>query len=177
MTDDSRGRIAGARAKGVFALGHEMRTKILTAAEETGGTYDVTDSVQIAGARTPLHLHTRYEERLYILEGEATVWLGDEEIALGVGDFVRIPMNVPHAVQSGPEGSRALNITSPAGFAELIARAGTPAAAADDTTQLDLQLFAEVSAELGDVVLGPPGMIPADLGSTSDAAPPHFSGS
>ncbi|HIY66707.1 MAG TPA: cupin domain-containing protein, partial [Candidatus Agrococcus pullicola] len=135
----------------------------LTSADETGGTYDVTDSVQTPGARTPLHLHTRYEERLYILEGEATVWLGDETLTLGVGDFVKIPMHVPHAVQSGPEGSRALNITSPAGFAELIARAGTPAAEAGESTQMNVDLFAQVSAELGDVVLGPPGMTPADL--------------
>jgi hypothetical protein len=33
---------------------------------------------------------------------------------------------LPH-IQAGSEDTHALNITSPAGFAELIARAGTPA--------------------------------------------------
>lgn len=146
-----------------FVLGTEMRTTILTTGEETGGRFDVTDSVQVPGARTPLHLHTRYEERLYVTEGSLTVWLGEETHRLVPGDHLTIPLRVPHAVESGEEGSRALLITSPPGFAELIARTATPADQATDTTEIDLELFARVSEELGDVVLGPPGAVPADL--------------
>jgi hypothetical protein len=65
--------------------------------------------------------------------------------------------------QAGPEGARALQISSPAAFAELIARAGTPAHLATAETELDPALFMAVTTELGDVVLGPPGTTPADL--------------
>jgi len=153
----------------VFVLGTEMRTTVLTTGEESGGRFDVTDSTQIPGARTPLHLHTRYEERLCVLSGSLTIWLGDETRTLRAGDFVTIPTHVPHAIEAGPEGTRALNITSPPGFAELMARAGTPAEQATDTTEIDLELFARVSAELGDVVLGPPGAVPADLDRAATA--------
>jgi len=78
-----------------------------------------------------------------------------ETVTLGPGDFYTIAMDVPHAVQSGLEGSRALVISSPAGFAEIIARAGTPVHLATPETELDAQLFMTVAAELGDVVLGP----------------------
>jgi hypothetical protein len=57
----------------------------------------------------------------------------------------------------------ALNISSPAGFAELIARTGTPAHLATPETELDAELFKAVTQELGDVVLGPPGTVPQEL--------------
>lgn len=84
-------------------------------------------------------------------------------MTLRSGDFFTIPRDVPHGIKSGPDGARALNISSPAGFAELIARAGTPLHLATPETELDAELLMAVTEELGDVVLGPPGMTPADL--------------
>jgi len=65
-----------------------------------------------------------------------------------------------HAIKAGPEGCRSLLISSPAGFAELITRVATPAHLAGPDTEIDLELFASVSAELGDQILGPPGAVP-----------------
>lgn len=114
---------------------------------------------------TPLHLHTKYDERLWVVSGSLTVWAGPETLTLRSGDYYAIPMNVPHAVQAGSEGARVLNITSPAGFAELIARAGTPLHLATPETEIDTDLFMAVTTELGDVVLGPPGTTPRDINS------------
>ena len=72
-------------------------------------------------------------------------------------------MNTPHMIKAGPRGARALNISSPAGFAELIERAAIPAAQAGPDTELDVDRFVQVSTELGDVVLGPPGTTPDQL--------------
>ncbi|MGW7293070.1 cupin domain-containing protein [Streptomyces xiamenensis] len=146
-----------------YALGQELRISILTSAEETDGHYDVSDSFMPSGAATPLHAHTRYEERLWVSSGSLTVWAGEEKVTLRSGDFYTIPLHVPHAIASGAEGARALNISSPAGFAELIARTATPLHLATGETALDVELFAAVGAELGDVILGPPGATPADL--------------
>jgi hypothetical protein len=90
-------------------------------------------------------------------------------VTLRSGDYHVIPMNVPHAIQAGPEGARALNITSPAGFAELIARTGTPARLATPRTELDAELFEAVTTELGDVLLAAPGTTPADLANGDGA--------
>jgi mannose-6-phosphate isomerase-like protein (cupin superfamily) len=155
---------AGSTAPGrEYVLGGDAKVTILTTAAETEGRHDFTDTVQPAGARTPLHLHTRYDERFWVVSGSLTVWSGPDTVTLRSGDYYAVPMRVPHAIESGPEGARALQISSPAGFAELIARSGTPAQIATPDTEFDADLFTAVSAELGDVILGPPGTIPADL--------------
>jgi quercetin dioxygenase-like cupin family protein len=145
-----------------FVLGGHARASILTSGAETGGRHDITYVVEPAGAMTPLHIHTRYAERLWVQDGSMTVWAGSDVQTLRAGDFYTIEMDVPHTIQVGPDGVRGLNISSPAGFAELIARAGTPAQLAGSETELDMDRFAAVAAELGDVILGPPGTTPAD---------------
>jgi mannose-6-phosphate isomerase-like protein (cupin superfamily) len=147
-----------------YVLGPEkVRATILTTGAETGGRHDFTDSWLPAGSITPLHLHTRYEERLWVASGSLTVWAGPDKVTLRSGDYYFIPTNVPHTIQSGPEDTHALHISTPAGFAELIARAGTPTHLATLDTEFDADLFMAVTTELGDVVLGPPGTMPTDL--------------
>jgi mannose-6-phosphate isomerase-like protein (cupin superfamily) len=148
----------------VFVLGQDARVTVLTAGAETAGRHDFTYTVQPPAVRTPLHVHTRYDERFWVVAGLLTIWAGPETVTLRSGDYYAIPMNVPHAIQSGPEGARALQISSPAGFAELISRAGTPARVATPETEFDADRFLAVAAELGDIVLGPPGTTPAHLG-------------
>lgn len=146
-----------------YQLGQELRVSILTSKEETEGRHDVVDSFMSAGGVTPLHAHTRYEERLWVSSGSLTVWAGDDKVTLRSGDFYTVPLRVPHAIAAGAHGARALNISTPAGFAELIARTATPLHLLTDATELDVELFNAVSGELGDIVLGPPGATPADL--------------
>ena len=110
-----------------FVLGPERaRITILTTAEETDGRHDLIDSIVPAGSATPLHLHTRYEERVYVISGALTVWVGPDKLTVGAGGYYHIPLNVPHMVQGGAEDTHAILISSPAGFAELVARAPRP---------------------------------------------------
>jgi quercetin dioxygenase-like cupin family protein len=140
-----------------FVLGPErVRVTILTTGAETGGRHDLTGSWLPAGSITPLHLHTRYEERLWVASGSLTVWAGPDKTVLRPGDYYHIPLHVPHAVQAGPEDTHALHISTPAGFAELVARAATPAHLVTPDTEAELERFMTVTSELGDVVLGPP---------------------
>jgi mannose-6-phosphate isomerase-like protein (cupin superfamily) len=146
-----------------YALGQELTVRILTTGAQTSGRHDLVDAFQLPDTSTPLHLHTRYEERLFVVKGACTVWIGPDTVALGPGDYYAIPLHTPHAIKAGPEGCRSLLISSPAGFAELIARVATPAHLAGPDTEIDLELLAAVAAELGDQILGPPGALPADL--------------
>jgi quercetin dioxygenase-like cupin family protein len=146
-----------------FVVERDVRVTILTTAAETEGRHDLIEARQGPGATTPLHLHTRYEERIWVVSGGLTVWAGEDTFELGSGDFQLIPRHVPHAIKAGPEGSHALLVTSPAGFAELVARAGVPAHLAEAGAEFDLDEFMKVTTELGDVVLGPPGTLPGDV--------------
>ncbi len=148
----------------VYLLGQDLRVTVLTRGAETEGRHDVVQGVQRPGATTALHLHTRYDERLWVTDGALTIWAGKDKVTLGPGGFYAIPMNVPHMIQAGPEGASALVISSPASFAELIERTATPAHLATPATELDMELFMWVTTELGDVVLGPPGTTPAEIG-------------
>jgi quercetin dioxygenase-like cupin family protein len=175
MSHPTTARPAGPERQ--FVLGPEqVRATILTTGAETDGRHDLTDSVLPAGSMTPLHLHTRYEERIFVVSGSLTVWVGQDKVVLGAGDYLHIPTNVPHTVQAGSEDTHALNISSPAGFTELIARAGTPAHLATPETGFDADLFMTVTTELGDVVLGPPGTMPTDLDQPDGTAPPRATG-
>jgi quercetin dioxygenase-like cupin family protein len=147
-----------------FVIGPERaQITILTTADETEGRHDLIDSVFPAGAATPLHLHTRYEERVYVISGSLTVWVGPDKLTVGAGGYYHIPRNVPHMVQGGATDTHAILVSSPAGFAELVARAGTPAHLVTPETQPDFERFEAVTADLGDVTLGPPGTTPAEL--------------
>jgi quercetin dioxygenase-like cupin family protein len=153
-----------------YVFGPErLRATILTMGAETDGRLDLTDGVLPPGATVPLHLHTRYEERLFVVTGSLTVWAGPDKLTLRAGDYYHVPLNTPHTFQAGREGARSLNISSPAGFAETITRAGTPAHLASPDTEFDLDLLTAVAAELGDVVLGPPGTTPADVANRDGA--------
>lgn len=89
------------------------------AVSETDGRHDLIDSVLPAGSMTPLHLHTRYEERVYVISGSLTVFVGPDKLTVGPGGFYHIPLHAPHTVQAGSEDTHAILISSPAGFAEL----------------------------------------------------------
>ena len=146
-----------------FVLGNHLSLTVLTSADETEGRHDISDVVLPPHAGTPLHLHTGYEERIWVVEGALTVWCGPEAYTLRPGDFYRVPMHTAHTIKAGAEGARTLAITSPARFAELIRRTGTPAHLATTQTEWDMELFQRVTDEFGDVILGPPGATPADI--------------
>ena len=143
-----------------YVLEEGTRFTVLTRGVETGGRHDLVDAVQVPGSTTPLHLHTRYDERVWVIEGELVGWVGEHRIAVGAGRLLTIPMNVPHMLQAGPNGAHALNISSPAAFAELVERTGVPVDRDGPDARLDLERFLAVSTALGDVVLGPPGTAP-----------------
>ena len=148
-----------------YVLDQHMRITVLTSGDETDGRHDLVRGFAAPGMATALHAHTRYEERLFMIAGELTVWAGEEKAVLGPGDHYTIRRNVPHMLQAGPAGADTLNISSPAAFAELVERTATPERLAGPDTDLDLELFMRVTTELGDVVLGPPGTTPGSVGN------------
>jgi uncharacterized cupin superfamily protein len=48
---------------------------VLTPGGDTGGRHDLVEAVQAPGTTTPLHLRTRYDERLWVIEGEVIAWV------------------------------------------------------------------------------------------------------
>jgi quercetin dioxygenase-like cupin family protein len=131
------------------------RVRIPISARETRGTFALLESTAPAGDRTPLHVHRNDDESFYVLEGELTLWVGDETRVLRAGDAAFAPKRVPHTVRVGEDGARWLVTSSPAGF-EAFVRA--VAATAPGPEELN-----RIAAEHGIDILGPPGMLPTEL--------------
>jgi mannose-6-phosphate isomerase-like protein (cupin superfamily) len=138
-------------------------TKLTIIQDETHtqNRYDLIEARFPLGSETCLHLHTAYDEVLYVLEGQFTVHLESGETRLAAGECLFVPRNASHVVTAlGHSLNRALAIASPSGLARLIRTVGIPCLLEDITPipANDMGLFLQLSHELGDMVLGSPGL-------------------
>ena len=137
--------------------------RILLDEQQTHATYDLIEGFFPEGTQTPLHLHTKYDELIYILEGAFTLYTHNGMVTLSAGEHILVPRNTPHVMAaSSKSANRALYIASPSGFAKLLRLVGIP-----DLTQglppgqpNDMGLFIELSKESGDIILGSIGALP-----------------
>jgi len=60
---------------------------------------DASDYVIFIKEKVKAHYHAEHTELVYILEGTATMWLGDEVKKVTTGDYIRIPPMVIHSVE------------------------------------------------------------------------------
>lgn len=136
-----------------------------------GGTsLTVVESTLAAGLMPPLHSH-EVDEAFHVVDGSVVVYAGGETVRLEAGESFVAPRSVPHTHRAATERARWLSMTfaSSAGRYEDFVRAvGTPLAdALADEDEAALLAFAAPS---GIAVLGPPGMLPAELEPHADRA-------
>ncbi len=100
---------------------------IKTRAADTNGQLTIVEVTEPPNAEAPLHVHHREDEAFWVLEGEVTLYVGDETIEASAGDFAVGPRGIPHKFKVGPDGCRMLFIVTPAGFEELVRLISVPA--------------------------------------------------
>lgn len=126
---------------------------------ETSGRLTVVEFLNPPGFAPPLHRHLQEDEMFYVLAGEAVFHCAGEQMAAGPGDFVLLPVGLPHSFLVGADAPlRALQLTTPAGFERFAADAGTPAAERrlPDRAPVDPAALAHSAALHGVELLGPP---------------------
>ena len=101
---------------------------IRATAADTGGLMTIVEVTEPPGHEAPLHVHHREDEAFYILEGEATIYVGDESLEVGPGDYAFGPRDIPHRYSIGDDGCRMLFICTPGGFENLVRGMSVPAA-------------------------------------------------
>jgi quercetin dioxygenase-like cupin family protein len=131
------------------------RVRVPISGAQTGGAFALLEATAQAGDQPPLHVHRDDDEGFYVLEGELTLWIGEETHVLRAGDGVLAPRRIPHTLRVGESGARYLVASAPAAF-EAFVRA--VAAATPDPAELT-----RIAAEHGIDILGPPGMLPSEL--------------
>jgi mannose-6-phosphate isomerase-like protein (cupin superfamily) len=102
--------------------------QIKAGAADTNGEYTLLEITFPAGAAAPLHVHHTEDEGFYVLEGSASIHVGDEVVELGPGQHAFGPHGVPHRFVIGPEGARMLWVLTPGGFEDFVEEASVPAA-------------------------------------------------
>lgn len=134
-------------------------------ATATDGRISVCEQLHRRGYGTPVHVHEREDQTLYVLAGGITAWLdpnneqGDcTEQTLQTGDAVFLPRGVPHAFRVDAEGTRLLEINTPGGFENFHIDAGAPATERrlPDPQPPDIEKLMRVGAVYGCQVTGPP---------------------
>jgi quercetin dioxygenase-like cupin family protein len=126
----------------------------LASRSDTNGKLGAIEVAGPSGSVPPLHVHHREDEAFYVLEGEYTVFVGDDVIAASPGSWVWGPRDVPHGYQVRSERGRHLSLLTPGGFEaffEEVAAIATPEA--DPRSQLST--LTEIAARYGVELLGP----------------------
>jgi mannose-6-phosphate isomerase-like protein (cupin superfamily) len=133
--------------------------------EDTGGRYGLVECLEPPGHQPPPHVHHDDDEGFFVLEGEITVYAGEDETVLGPGDGLNAPRGVPHTFRvTSPEPARVLVTSAPARFDAFVRELGEPAAR-EELPLLDgppdVERLVGTAARHGIEILGPPGTLPA----------------
>jgi quercetin dioxygenase-like cupin family protein len=102
-----------------YTGGHELA--VILDAAITGGQLTVIDTHARRGDASPVHIHGRDDEAFLLLDGQMTVWVGEERHQLRSGGIAFLPRDIPHAVRYDI-ASRALVLSTPGGFQETVFR-------------------------------------------------------
>ncbi|MET8468947.1 quercetin 2,3-dioxygenase [Streptomyces sp. NPDC006422] len=137
---------------------------VKAAGPQTRGRVSVVEFLNPAGFAPPLHRHLEEDEMFYVLSGSVRFLCDEQELAAGPGDFVLLPVGLPHTFVVGSEEPlRCLQITTPSGFEDFAAEAGTPARERrlPDPGPVDPAVLGHAAARHHIEILGPPPNAPA----------------
>lgn len=125
--------------------------------------YSLCEMTGAHGNMPPLHVHHRDDETFFVIDGQLTLYAGDREVVVDVGESVLAPRHVPHTYRVTSDGARWLVVNSPAGFERFVCSAAEPAPDAllpPPGRPVDPAALAQHAAEQGIEILGPPGALP-----------------
>ena len=96
----------------VLAAGEATTNGAFTLAEFTGGE----------GPWTVPHIHRGMEESFFVLDGEFTFAVGEQEIPAGPESYILVPRGTRHGITAGAEGGRLLTLMVPGGLEKDVLR-------------------------------------------------------
>jgi quercetin dioxygenase-like cupin family protein len=143
-----------------------VQVKLSQAATE--GAMSIVELVGPTGDMPPLHLHRTDDEAWYVLEGEMSFYVGNEQpIRVSAGGLVFGPRGVPHTYRvESSTPARWLALCIPGDFERFVVAASQPA----DRTELppphgppseeQIAAITTLAAQHGIELLGPPGTLP-----------------
>jgi mannose-6-phosphate isomerase-like protein (cupin superfamily) len=110
-----------------------IRMRVLAAGGSTNRAFALTEFTGGEGAWTVPHLHRAMEESFFVLDGEFTFAVGEEDVSVGPGSYILVPRRTRHMIHAGGGGGRLLTLMVPGGLEEMFYElAGLPPGAITD---------------------------------------------
>jgi mannose-6-phosphate isomerase-like protein (cupin superfamily) len=111
--------IAGVIGRGEGEKQYSARGSVMffkAVAEQNGGDFSLMErTLPPAGRRPPAHRHTNCSEAYFVLDGQVSVVVDDEEFTVGTEGFVLIPRGTAHTFgNASKREARLLVIHAPA---------------------------------------------------------------
>jgi quercetin dioxygenase-like cupin family protein len=127
-------------------------SQVRLSGEQTAGAFSLTDNLNRRGNGSPVHVHDREDETIFVLDGDLRVIVGEDDYAAGPGTVALLPRRLRHAYVVTSATARFLTLHIPAGFEQFAGEVGEPAQA---------------------LTLPPPAAGPPDLDALAEAAARH----
>lgn len=105
-----------------------------TTSAESNGAHALFEMTVSPGSGTPPHIHHAEDEMFYVLEGELSLWCGDQKVVGKAGSFVAVPKGVVHRwANESAAPAKSLVFLVPGGFEEFLMKIGQPVTDPDQT--------------------------------------------
>lgn len=94
--------------------------RFLATGDDTNGKYAMFEAIVPPGGGPPPHVHSREEESFYVLEGEITFRIGEDQLVASAGMFANMPVGTPHSFKNeSSKPAKMLISVAPAGLEEM----------------------------------------------------------
>ena len=101
-----------------------MTIAFKTTGRQSGGQFSAIEVTEQAGSASPVQYNQVFAIASYVLEGTATLQVGDETIELGPGGYAYLPAGTVYQFRNDSAAPvKYLTFSSPAGLDEYIAEA------------------------------------------------------
>lgn len=156
MTLQSPTIVAAGSGDHYHFLNHLFTTKV--SSEDSDGRMTVMEFMATRNFAPPLHRHDIEDEMFYVIDGDVWFACGEAEAVHTTGAVVWLPRGLAHTFQIRSETARVLQVSTPAQFERFVATLGRPAPAPvlPEPEEIDPDHVAEICAQFGIQVLGPP---------------------
>jgi quercetin dioxygenase-like cupin family protein len=127
---------------------------LLVTGSVTEGRFALIEVVEKGGVEHPLHVHSREDEVIIVLDGFVTFHLDSYSVERKAGEVLFLPRSREHTYAVGPGGARLLVLVMPAGLEEYYQELAQPECGPCEYQ--DAERLVVVAARYGIDITGPP---------------------
>ena len=139
-----------------FALAGVVMKRLLSG-QQTAGQFCLFENKSAGNTSTPIHVHARDDETVYIIEGELTAVINGQPRRLTAGESIFLPRGIPHQLMNiSGNPCRYILIGTPALFDRFVEEAGhelRPDEAVGPPTPEEIERLRKASPRFGVTLL------------------------